>query len=215
MNKKQLIGLRLFLLILIAGCANKQSYIPFEAYNKNSKNIASDNPAYLKYYDEARRKIYDLAYKNYSLFEQGKVSLIFTISKDGKVGNIDIDENKTEASKRLINIAILALRKASPFLTFPDELKEYQSLNFRVELLFEFENLGSRSYSDSSRCPFDNVEMKEIPIVYGNPKFRNLEEASQGKIILGGDFYSKSMPKSVYICPICKKMWYKKEKLNE
>jgi len=214
MNKKHLIYLYIVSsLILVSGCGG--SYVPFDVYNKSSGNLTSDNPVYLKYYDEIRRKIYGLAYKNYNLFEQGKVTLKFVIFNDGKVGDIESDKTKTEASEELIGVAIKAVKKASPFLPFPDGLQVYRSLDFKIELAFGVDDLGDYPYSESSKCPFDNVEMKEIPIKYGKPGPKMLEEARQGRVILGGCFYNEDMPKAVYVCPVCKKIWYKREKANE
>lgn len=211
MSRKQLKSFFLVLMItLIMGCATRESYISFDTYNKDSNDITSDNPAFLKYYDEVRRNIYHFAYKNYNLFEQGKVTLRFTVFNNGKVGNIEEVQDGTEASEKLIKTAIIAVRKASPFIAFPEGLKEYQRLSFKVELLYDFEWLRGLGYLESPKCPIDGVEMKEIKIEYGMPSLKALEEAHQGRIILGGGFYADYMPRIAYVCPICKKMWYKR-----
>jgi len=207
MIKKQLI-LILIISTISSGCAD----IPFEIYNKPSSVVQLNNASDVAYYQTIRKKIYHYAYKNYNAFEQGSVSLTFKILNNGEAVDISFDKGRTNASEKMIDIAVKSVKKASPFPLFPDELKKYPALNIKVVLDFGIDgNFNYEGYTDSNRCLIDKVEMKEIPIVYGKPSLKMFEEARQGKIILGGCFYGKDMPKATYICPVCKKMWYKKE----
>lgn len=60
-------------------------------------------------------------------------------------------------------------------------------------------------HSKSSRCPYDHVEMKEVPIIYGYPDDQLLARAENNEVILGGCIIRKNQPKTGYICPTCKR----------
>lgn len=106
-----------------------------ENYHKTGEE--QNKTSYLSYYQIVRQKIRQWTYMNYIISEEGKVYLIFKIQKDGKIAAIRVDKSKTDASEKLINVGTEAIKSASPFPYFPDDLKEYPCLNFEIEMLFE------------------------------------------------------------------------------
>lgn len=64
-------------------------------------------------------------------------------------------------------------------------------------------------HSQGSRCPYDHVEMKEVPVIYGYPDDTLLTQAENNELILGGCIIRKNQPKTGYICPTCKRKFEK------
>lgn len=60
-------------------------------------------------------------------------------------------------------------------------------------------------HSQDSRCPYDHVEMKEVPVIYGYPDDQLLKKAEDNELILGGCVITANQPKTGYICPACKR----------
>ena len=196
-----------FLALFITGCTS----VPFEACNKNSGAVELDGSPNSAYYQAVRRKIYHYVYMNYDDFEQGEVALAFSIFKNGKIADIKVDRAKTNASEILIKAAIKSANDAAPFSKFPEELKEYPYLNFKVILAFEIKECPKfGGYINIDKCPIDNVQLKEVPVIYGKSSLKILKEAEEGKVVLGGCFVGKGNPKVAYLCPICKKVWLRK-----
>jgi hypothetical protein len=54
------------------------------------------------------------------------------------------------------------------------------------------------------KCPYHNVALKEVPIIYGLPSKEAVGQAKNGEIILGGCFVFENQPKTGYICPVDK-----------
>ena len=194
------------ILLLLSGCSS----IPFERYNTRESIIVPADAPYSEYYLAVRKKIYQYACLYYNQPEQGSVSVRFDIFKNGDVGNVEVDKNKTNASEALINAAIKAIKDASPYSPFPNVLNTFPRLNFIVELSFEIEGYTFGGHTDSSQCPLDHEEMNEVPIVYGRATFEILEQANKGTIIWVSRPANKNSPKTGYKCPVCKKIWLKK-----
>ena len=64
-------------------------------------------------------------------------------------------------------------------------------------------------HSKGSCCPYDRVEMKEVPIIYGYPDDKLLERAENNEVILGGCIINPNQLKTGYICPACKRKFAK------
>jgi hypothetical protein len=52
--------------------------------------------------------------------------------------------------------------------------------------------------------------MKRAPVIYGYPDDDLIGRAEKGEIILGGCIIRKDNPKTGYICPVDKKVFYPK-----
>jgi len=97
-----------------------------------------NNPIYISYYQTIREKIRRCAYQNYSRSDIGQVYLTFIVIADGNLGDVRINEEKTEANSYLKQIALKSIKDASPFPVFPKEL-DYPQLTFNVIISFEVE----------------------------------------------------------------------------
>jgi len=97
-----------------------------------------NNPIYINYYQTIREKIRRCAYQNYSRSDTGQVYLTFIVISDGNLGEVRINEEKTEANFYLKQVALKSIKDASPFPVFPKEL-DYPQLTFNVIISFEVE----------------------------------------------------------------------------
>jgi len=97
------------------------------------------SPSYMEYYKLIREKIRVQAYQNYTLREEGKVYLSFIIDSFGNILRIKILENKTCASQKLKEIALLSVKEASPFPPFPKEL-DFPQLAFNIQITFQYKD---------------------------------------------------------------------------
>ncbi|MDD3374750.1 MAG: hypothetical protein PHY73_03375 [Candidatus Omnitrophica bacterium] len=102
----------------------------------DSKNIK--NPLYTKYYQDIRNRIREKAYDNYEQFDAGEIYITFIIESDGVLKDIKIIEERTNANQYLRRISIRSVQQASPFPSFPEDLK-YPELSFNVVISFEVE----------------------------------------------------------------------------
>lgn len=74
-------------------------------------------------------------------------------------------------------------------------------------------SMNKRRFSRTSLCPVHHVQMKEVPVIYGYPDEELLHKAERGEVILGGCIIKKE--KTGYICPVDKKVYYRKGGRNE
>lgn len=88
-------------------------------------------PAYANYYQTVRDWIKKRADLICTQLEEGEVYLTFIVTADGKISQIKIIEEKTSANDYLRDVALRSAREASPFPTFPKDLK-YPELTFNV-----------------------------------------------------------------------------------
>lgn len=96
------------------------------------------NPSYISYYQIVREKIKRSAYQNYTGKEEGEVTVSFVISKDGKLQDMRITDDKSSPSTYLREITIESINDASSFPEFPQEL-DYPELSFTIAISFETE----------------------------------------------------------------------------
>jgi len=100
------------------------------------KSEKINNPTYLNYYHIVRNKIQDRAYRNYAQMDVGEVYLTFVLLSSGALKQIQLIDEKTSATDYLRSIGLKSIREASPFPSFPQDLK-YPELSFNVVISFE------------------------------------------------------------------------------
>ncbi len=93
-------------------------------------------PKYMEYYQKIRAQIDRTAHRLYQGEESGEVVLSFVLLKDGKVLNVFL-ENDEGVSIFLKKIAQKAIYDAQPFPAFPEELKKYSYLPFKISIYFK------------------------------------------------------------------------------
>jgi outer membrane biosynthesis protein TonB len=94
-------------------------------------------PEYKNYYQIIRERIRRLAYYNYKKVEEGEVFLTFSISAEGALLNLSINDEKSAKSDYLRDIAARSVKDAAPYPTFPEKLKNSDKLAFNVIISFE------------------------------------------------------------------------------
>ena len=111
---------------------------------KNLPIEMSKDPAYLGYRDLIRKKIQDKVYyyaDEYFYFgsvREGKIFITFTVSSNGELKDFLILEDKSSKDKLLQKIVLTAIQNASPFQSFPQDLK-YDERTFNLEISFEID----------------------------------------------------------------------------
>jgi len=105
---------------------------------------ASKDPAYLSYRNVIRKRIQDKVYlfcDQFSYFNnprEGKIFITFTIDAQGNLKDLVINDAKSSEDDNLKKIVLAALKDASPFEKFPQDLK-YAERVFSLEISFEIE----------------------------------------------------------------------------
>jgi outer membrane biosynthesis protein TonB len=94
-------------------------------------------PEYKNYYQIIRERIRRLAYYNYKKVEEGEVFLTFSISAEGALLNLSINDEKSAKSDYLRDIAARSVKDAAPYPGFPEKLKNSDKLAFNVIISFE------------------------------------------------------------------------------
>jgi len=86
-------------------------------YDENSKE-------YITYYEAIRKRIIRKLKSNYNYyFNTGDVNLLFLLNSDGSLARLGVDGAKSTDDKKLIDIAVLSVKQASPFPPFPKEFR--------------------------------------------------------------------------------------------
>ena len=92
---------------------------------------------YKDYVRTVRYKIEDIAYKRFDVTDDGTVSLDFEVSADGNLVQYNVNDQSTDASQKIIDIAVDSLQKAAPFAPFPAAMsKRFSKLVFTIVLNF-------------------------------------------------------------------------------
>ena len=65
-------------------------------------------------------------------------------------------------------------------------------------------NISTNGTEGERRCPSCNSE-QVVPIVYGFPSPKLIEEADKGRVVLGGCVVDANNPK--WKCKACKRKW--------
>jgi len=98
---------------------------PKEAPTDDAKRQAKirSTKDYINYYQLIREKIRKRLKSNYrSYFREGEVALVFTLSKDGRLIAVGINDSASTDDAALRDIATASVREASPFPPFPKAL---------------------------------------------------------------------------------------------
>ncbi len=93
-------------------------------------------PAYANYLRNLRVKIQAKVDRNYFISQNGEVVVIFDLASDGSLVRVGISPEST-SDERLRSIALKAIKESSPFLFFPEELKKYPLVRFKIPIEFK------------------------------------------------------------------------------
>lgn len=93
-------------------------------------------PAYMDYYRLVRERIRKNAYRYYTANIKGEVLLTFVVLKDGTLLRSYLNQGSV-SNLMLRKIGIKSVKEASPFPPFPEELKDYASLQFNISIYFK------------------------------------------------------------------------------
>jgi len=93
------------------------------------------NPAYMEYYKLIRERIRRNAYRYYDIDKSGIVYLCFIVLNSGDLAQLTLSK-KSEASSKLIDIALRSVKDSAPFPPFPKELN-YPQLQFSISIHFK------------------------------------------------------------------------------
>ena len=92
---------------------------------------------YIRYHSLIRDRIKTEVARNYTRkMGEGKVELIFTVTRDGQLAKMAIDDSESIGKLELRQIAIKSLQSAAPFPPFPDSL-EAEDLILCVLVVFK------------------------------------------------------------------------------
>jgi len=95
------------------------------------------SPAYRTYYSLVREKIRKYAYFYYRRLEEGEVYLGFTLTPEGDIVSVAIDDRRSTDSAYLKKIALRSVEEAAPYPPFPQKLRDHPQLAFNVIIDFE------------------------------------------------------------------------------
>jgi TonB family protein len=117
--------------------------LPIPSFSDDSILIADDKkdlssePVYLDYYNAVRSQIYKSAQANKPYyFMEGGVSLVFTLSRTGRLINAGIIQERSTRNPILQKHALSSIERAAPFSPFHESMKE-QELTLRITISFE------------------------------------------------------------------------------
>ncbi len=124
---------------------NKRPERPFAEKEKLKKSVSMPSipgemlktPEYRSYYSLVREKIRKYAYFYYRKLEEGEVYLAFSLTPDGTLVNLVIDDARSTDSAYLKETARKSVEQAAPYPPFPQKLKEHAELAFNVIIDFE------------------------------------------------------------------------------
>jgi TonB family protein len=124
---------------LMREAAKAEADIPLESdliMIEHELNELKDHPAYINYYEKIRETIRNHAFAKYNRRETGRIKLTFTITSEGELSYVTVNTAESVPSTYLQKIALDSMSAASPFPSFPEELKDYTALTFSVTIHF-------------------------------------------------------------------------------
>ena len=118
---------------------------PFAEKEKLKKSVSMPSipgetlktPEYRSYYSLVREKIRKYAYFYYRKLEEGEVYLAFSLTPEGRLVNLVIDDARSTQNTYLKDIAHKSVNEAAPYPPFPQKLKRHAELAFNVIIDFE------------------------------------------------------------------------------
>ncbi len=100
------------------------------------KSEKIDTPGYAMYTNIIRDRIRERAYVNFVKYAGGDVYLTFVVKSDGQLSDVQVLQNKSQASEALCSAGMDSIREAAPFPPFPKELN-YPELTFNIQISFQ------------------------------------------------------------------------------
>jgi len=126
-----------------ASDAGKEALAEIEedlSVSREKMEAIKDTPAYMGYYNFIREKIKRTAMERYTSADEGKVTLVFLLSRTGAVKTVAINPRQSGAPDTLKKIGMESIRRASPFPAFPAAL-QYENLEFSITVRFKQKSL--------------------------------------------------------------------------
>ncbi|MFA6271462.1 MAG: energy transducer TonB [Candidatus Paceibacterota bacterium] len=96
------------------------------------------SPEHKDYYYLIREKIRKRVYSHFNKLEKGEVVLTFSLSRDGSLIELSVNNQRSLGSIYLRSIASRSVREAAPFPAFPKALQGNDRLSFTVTFKFEY-----------------------------------------------------------------------------
>lgn len=104
-----------------------------------SQDVSKNLEEYIQYYELIRERIKKIVSDKYKYLKAGgEIRLVFTVSSDGSLMNVNYIPNKSSDDKYLIDTALKSVKDASPFPAFPSSLDK-DNLTFNLAVLFKNE----------------------------------------------------------------------------
>ncbi|MEI6438180.1 MAG: energy transducer TonB [Candidatus Omnitrophota bacterium] len=100
------------------------------------KSEKIDTPGYAMYTNIIRDRIRERAYVNFVKYAGGDVYLTFVVKSDGQLSDVQVLQNRSQASEALCAAGLDSIREAAPFPAFPKELN-YPELTFNIQISFQ------------------------------------------------------------------------------
>ena len=100
------------------------------------KSEKIDTPGYAMYTNIIRDRIRERAYVNFVKYAGGDVYLTFIVKSDGTLTDVQVLQNRSQASEALCTSGMDSIREAAPFPPFPKELN-YPELTFNIQISFQ------------------------------------------------------------------------------
>jgi len=92
---------------------------------------------YIQYYELIREKIKRNITETYTASgKEGRVEVVFSLSKSGALKNISVDEKKSVRNSYLKETALLSVKRSAPFPSFPPSLNR-EELTFSIAIIFK------------------------------------------------------------------------------
>jgi TonB family protein len=120
-----------------AAVSIKPSIIDTSMLIADDEKDLSSEPIYLDYYNAIRGQIYKSAQANRPYyFMEGGVTLVFTLSRTGRLLNSGIVQERSTRNPILQRHALASIEHTTPFPPFHESMKE-QELTLRITISFE------------------------------------------------------------------------------
>lgn len=100
------------------------------------KSEKIDTPGYAMYTNIIRDRIRERAYVNFVKYAGGDVYLTFVVRADGQLNDVQVLQNRSQATESLCAAGMDSIREAAPFPPFPKELN-YPELTFNIQISFQ------------------------------------------------------------------------------
>ena len=108
-----------------------------DAANNIPEEVSENLEEYIQYYELIRQRIKNIIENKYSHYrERGEVAVLFKLDSHGRIEELNYIREKSLASERLIEAALISVKDAAPFPKFPEKLKR-DALSFSIQIVFQ------------------------------------------------------------------------------